>query len=336
MRADPNGQGTVQSDSGQNVDKEHEIPSKNVDNSIKSDVPSLVDIKTVDTENCNDADGVTGSAIGGVSDANVDDCTEFVSAESDLELSDIEAEIVRRDVPKYDGVYIFGSLCNTEVTFTVDTGASSSVVSRRAYEQIPEDKRPRLWRKGKTSLSNAEGGTMKYLGCASFDVSMGPLRLRKLLIVGECQDEVLLGADILQRDPSGPADIMLSENRMILRGEIIPLEQIGVPRVMRKVRAADHFIIQGMSEQVIDVLVDRPENDASSRGIVEASPDFTESHAVVVAPTLVDIADQVTVKVRVMNPFTEDVSIRQDTVIGHFEDVHSEPEVAIKGEEPAF
>jgi hypothetical protein len=177
---------------------------------------------------------------------------------------------------------------------------------------------------------------MKYLGRASFEIVLGPLRLKKLLIVGECQDEILLGTDILQRDESGPADILMSENRMVLRGESIPLEQIGVPRPLRKIWAADHFIVKGMSEQLIDVLVDRYENDASSRGILEVSPTFAESHPVVVAPTLVDIADQVTVKVRVMNPFTEDVSIKQDTVIGHFEDIHSEPEIAIKEEDPAL
>ena len=54
-------------------------------------------------------------------------------------------------------------------------------------------------------------------------------------------DGVLLGMDILQRD-EGPADLVLSENKMMLRGQAFPLYEVATSRRchVRKVRASDH------------------------------------------------------------------------------------------------
>ena len=37
-------------------------------------------------------------------------------------------------------------------------------------------------------------------------------------------DDVLFGDDLLLDDPSGPADILNTEERMVFRGVLIPLE----------------------------------------------------------------------------------------------------------------
>ena len=63
--------------------------------------------------------------------------------------------------------------------------------------------------------------------------------LDKTIAVAELADEVLLGADVLQFDPGGPAD--LSQGVMVLRGKSIPVLQIGSRTMVRKVRSADHY-----------------------------------------------------------------------------------------------
>ena len=240
---------------------------------------------------------------------------------------EVDPGTARRNMPTFDGVYIDGEIQGIEVTFTVDTGATTTIVSPRVYDKIPVDRRPSLSQgSNKRSLSNAEGKPMDCRGKATFQIQLGSLRLEKQLIVADITDEVLLGSDILQKDPSGPADILLSENRMILKDTSITLHQVGLPTPIRRVTAADHYIIPGMSEVVIDVFVERShvknhDESEDTHLLIEPTTEFTEKYSLAVAPTLVDATSSTTVKTRVMNPFCEPVSIKQDTVIGHASEV---------------
>ena len=225
---------------------------------------------------------------------------------------------MRREVPRYEGVYIRGSLQDEDVIFTVDTGATTTIVSSKVYGQIPEDRRPRL-HSGTALLACADGRSIKYLGKALFDVKLGSLSFRKMLSVAAISDDVLLGADFLQKDSDGPADLLLSEGRMKLRGVSIPLEMVGVANRARRVTLADHYVIPPMTEAVVDVFIDRSEYDEDHhirQMVIEPISNFSKDYSLIMAPTLVDLADNVTVKARLLNPFSESVSINQDAVIG--------------------
>ena len=50
-----------------------------------------------------------------------------------IEVVDDNENTVRREIPKFDGVYIEGALQGVEVSITLDTGATSSLVSRRIF-----------------------------------------------------------------------------------------------------------------------------------------------------------------------------------------------------------
>ncbi|CAC5421922.1 unnamed protein product [Mytilus coruscus] len=126
----------------------------------------------------------------------------------------------------------------------------------------------------------------------------------------------------------GPADIKLTEGVILLNGVTIPCIQIGQPEPVRKVRAADNFIIPPQSEILIDVFVDKTENDPISPPqdyLIEPSSHFIENHPVMMASSLVDICHDVTNKVRLINPFDQEVQINQDTVVGLAEKVEEQP-----------
>ncbi|VDI10491.1 Hypothetical predicted protein [Mytilus galloprovincialis] len=117
----------------------------------------------------------------------------------------------------------------------------------------------------------------------------------------------------------GPADIKLTGGVILLNGVTIPCIQIGQPEPVRKVRAADNFIIHPQSEIRIDVFVDKTENDPifpPQDYLIEPSPKFIENHPVMMASSLVDICHDVTNKVILINPFDPEVQINQDTVVG--------------------
>jgi hypothetical protein len=120
----------------------------------------------------------------------------------------------------------------------------------------------------------------------------------------------------------GPADIKLTEGLILLDGIAIPCTQIGQPEPVRKITAADDFIIPPRSEVIIDVFVDKFHSDNLSgpqNYLLEPNNFFVEKYPVAMASCLVDITHEVTNKVRLMNPFDHEVEIRQDTVLGEAE-----------------
>ncbi|KAL3858790.1 hypothetical protein ACJMK2_009043 [Sinanodonta woodiana] len=187
--------------------------------------------------------------------------------------------------------------------FTADTGATKTIIADRVYNQIPEEKHTLL--KKSVTLAGAGGTLLKELG---------------KVIVAKIEDEGLLGIDILQNENDGPADILLSKGVIKLHGVSIPCIQIGLnDDTVSNVKAADDFIIPENSEAIIDVFVDKREEDGIAMQhefLIEPSENFTDKYSLIVAPAIVDTKDKVTQKLRVLNPYPSSVSIKQDTCIG--------------------
>ena len=162
-----------------------------------------------------------------------------------------------------NGVYIQGSIEGIPLIFTTDTGATKTIISEQTYNKIPAGKRPKL--SASPTLSGAGGARLKELGKGSFSIELGSLKLQREIIVAKIEDDALLGIDILQNESDGPADIMLSQGIIKLKGHEIPCIQEGVQVQTRKVSCADHYEILGYCEAVIDVYVERCAEDNDSQ-----------------------------------------------------------------------
>lgn len=150
---------------------------------------------------------------------------------------------------------------------------------------------------------------------ATFTLNLGSLCLERPLIVADITDDVLLGADIMMEDEK--ADILLSRGIMLMKGIEIPLKQKVVTGIVRKVHLADNYTIPAMSEMIADVFVDRQDNEnLQTSWLIEPSPLLAEKYAVAMASSLVNPVENVTVKIRLMNPFSTDIVLPQDTTVG--------------------
>ena len=204
------------------------------------------------------------------------------------------------------------------IYLTVDTGASTTLVSTALYHRIPEKERPEIG--PAHNMTAADGSPLEVLGRAKFDLELGTLQLRREFTIAGITDDILLGADVLQNHPDGPAHLLLSEQRMVLHGESISLLMIGAPHRVRKARACDCFVIPPLSEMIVDVYVDRGSDDTEDTTvIIEPNPDVQERMGLGIARCLVNVADNTTVGIRVMNPCLATKTIRQDTVLGYAE-----------------
>ena len=237
-----------------------------------------------------------------------------------------QVDIIGRQLRRSDGVYIEGAIQGTNVCFTTDTGVARTVISAKLYRRIPEARRPDL--KESRSLAGADGQPLVELGKAVFTISLGQLTLERELVVAETEDEALLGLDILMKGKDGPADIKLTEGVINLNGIEIPCTEIG-RSVVRKIRCVDHFKIPPQSEILVEVFVDKFDDD-----------DTTKPQIFLLEPTehfcltcLVEIGQNTTSKVRLINPFDFEAELKQDTVIGTAEEVVKEPMMLFHSED---
>lgn len=255
-------------------------------------------------------------------DMEVDDLSKIGDNSPPLKILDV----VGRQVMRSDGVYVDGSIQGIKVIFTADTGAARTVISSKLFRKIPNSKKPRLEKS--SALASVNGQPLTEMGKAVFNITLGNLTLDSELIVAEIEDEALLGLDILMKGKGGPTGIKLTEGLILLDGIAIPCTQIGQPEPVRKITAADDFIIPPRSEVIIDVFVDKFHSDNLSgpqNYLLEPNTFFVEKYPVAMASCLVDISHEVTNKVRLMNPFDHEVEIRQDTVLGEAEKVECPP-----------
>ena len=242
-------------------------------------------------------------------------------------------DVVGRQVVRSDGVYIEGTIQGMKVTFTADTGAARTVISSRVFRRIPANRKPRLEKS--STLASANGQPLTEMGKAVFTIELGTLTLESELIVADIEDDALLGLDILMKGKGGPADIKMTEGVILLNGVTIPCTQVGQPEPVRKIRAAEDFLIPSRSETIVDVYVDKFDNDdfrSPQNYLLEPTDLFLEKYPVVMASCLVDISQDCTNKVRLMNPFDHEVEIHQNTVTGEAEKITSPPTILLTKE----
>lgn len=75
-----------------------------------------------------------------------------------------------------DGVYIEGVVQGRRIMFTADTGVARTVISTKAFKQIPRDKQL----KKSSTLAGADGQPLVGLGKAMFSINLGQLTMERV------------------------------------------------------------------------------------------------------------------------------------------------------------
>lgn len=219
------------------------------------------------------------------------------------------------------------------ILFTADTGASKTIISKRIFDEIEPAERPVLSKSSR--LVGPSGAIINEIGKAVFILKMGKVSVEVEAVVAEIDDEGLLGIDVLQNSDGGPADLLLSKGVFVVQGQDVPIIQVGLRNRLRRVIAADHSVIPAQTESVIDVYVERYEQDdfvSENKCLIEPTEHFKETYPLQMAATLVDINNGCTCKIRLLNPFPTAISIKQDAVIGNAEAIIGSPTILFEQE----
>ena len=167
------------------------------------------------------------------------------------------------------------------------------------------------------------GAPIRGTGKAEFEMTLGSLQLHKEVYVADIEDDALLGYDILMGSDGAPADISLSQDKIVLDGVEVLIFQVRSRGQTRRVVVADDVLLPGQSEVVVDVFVERLEEDDSFQRdlILEPTENFRETYPLQMVSTLVSSNKSPTCKVRLLNPFPNEFILRQDAHFGSAETI---------------
>ncbi|KAH3838463.1 hypothetical protein DPMN_111872 [Dreissena polymorpha] len=157
-------------------------------------------------------------------------------------------------------------------------------------------------------------------------------------MVADIEDDALLGYDILKGQNGRPADILLSQNIILLDGMEIPIFQVRKIGKARRVVVAENMTVPGHAEAVVSVYIERFEaddDDTEADYVVEPNQLFKERYPLQMATTLVNLNEAPTCKVRVLSSYPTEVNLRQDAEIGIAERMEKIVSVLTKAEHQA-
>jgi hypothetical protein len=238
--------------------------------------------------------------------------------------------VVRRGAPRCPGVYVEGTIQDIDVWYTVDTGASRTIVSERVFKKISKGKSMNLSKEKEVPLEQADGNPLEDFGSTAMELHIGPLRIKKEVIVANIKDDVLLGMDIGES-----LDVITSSNKIVINGQEVPCVHVKSCGV-RRVYTTEMVIVPGFSEIILDAVVEKEKfnnHQQQEDVVIEPALGFTKRHNLLMASSLVTIGEGNTGKVRVMNPENKSVKIQKNTVIGQAEPYYSHGELLLVEDE---
>ena len=94
-----------------------------------------------------------------------------------------------------------------------------TVISTRIFNQISQSNRPVVIKKG--SLIHAGGEALASPGGCSISITLDKIKIKADVVIADIKDDALIGMDILNGVQGKPADIILSQNKILLDGNEI-------------------------------------------------------------------------------------------------------------------
>ena len=192
--------------------------------------------------------------------------------------------MLRRSIPRVCGLYAKGFIDNVETVFTIDSGASATLVSSRIFHKLRKNMFTLTANNSSRFEGPAEGQEITVQGRVKLPIKLGTLHLEVDVVVADIRDDVLLGADVILGLPEGPFNFILTENKLEWNGHSVEVVQVTKAK-QGKVLCSKDVTLKGHSEEIIDV-------EISSIGsvvgeiMIEPSENLQRNHKLALACSL--------------------------------------------------
>ena len=229
-----------------------------------------------------------------------------------------------------NNISVNGTVCDTELTFLVDTGANVTAIKADVWRQIPPSTKHPPSPTTISYMKSVSGESIPVLGQAEvpFYINSRSYPFKALLIEAMAYDAIL-GRDFLE---FYKAKIDLERHTLTLEGDSSPLVEFDLdtntdhsePRVFA-VHAQSSFIIPPSSEIIVPGGLDFS-CAAASTAFLQPRPELPERYQIIGAAQLVKVSNNNSIPVRLLNPTSQPVHIYRRTKLAEISIVN--PEIA--------
>ena len=207
------------------------------------------------------------------------------------------------------GPTLTGSVEHVKVEFLVDTGAESTVLSKRCFETLLRNVRSKF-QDSTSSVYVADGTRVWSKGPVLCNIVVGDCNIYDIVFVAEIEDYALLGWDAQQAlgVEFKVAGINLAEQPSIRR--------VTQP-VIRRVKVTEDYVLPAHSEVLVPGTIEG--SPLKGTTLVSSAEDIQRT-GLVVARTVTK-GDEPQCQIRVLNPSEEPLRLQAGTVIAEAEAV---------------
>ena len=220
------------------------------------------------------------------------------------------------------GVYTLRQIHGVPTKFLVDTGAAVSILSRKTYLKIPQNKRPTC-QETDIVVRGVSGNPLALTGVAKIPVVFQSELFVHDFLIAEIPLDAILGQDMLMKN-QGRLDL----GRMILRmkGTDLSCWTQGEEHISCRVIVQEKTKIPYGAEKIVPISISNA-GALTEVGFVQPSPEVIESKQVMmvrgIVPTQMDVA-----YVRVLNLGDDDLELHPNQCLGICEPYVDEPTVS--------
>ncbi len=217
----------------------------------------------------------------------------------------------------HNGPTLCGTVEGVAIQFLADTGAESTILSRRSFESLPRAVRMKF-QDNTGSVYSADGRRVPSKGPVVCELEIAGHRILDTIFVADIEDSALLGweAQLALGVEYRVAGVDLASQRHTTR--------VCTPPV-RRIRATEDFIVPGRSEVIVRGQI---EGRTAGEAVLVSPVDDCPEYKVAVAHIVVDGATTAC-PVRLLNPTEDPQHFRRGEVIAKAEEVNE-----LRAEEP--
>jgi len=216
--------------------------------------------------------------------------------------------------PHGESYFLPGKVAGKAVTFLLDLGCSTNILSKRVFDTLPPKERRELTPHTGEPGTLADGSRLPFYGVVELTGRVRGQAIRETFVLSKLTEDAILGMPFLKRH-----GCHIDFNRSIVLAdgnELACVDKFGRP-LIGGVQAVRNCTVPGRSRATIHCRVNN--RQLSGLGFVEGT------HAKIrLASSLNQLTERGEILVQCVNPFTESVDIPSGSLLGRFHTVQEE------------
>jgi len=210
--------------------------------------------------------------------------------------------------PHGDSYFLPGKITGRDVTFLLESGCTTNLLSRRVFNTLPLKERRELAPYTGEPGTLADGSSIPFDGVIELTGRVRDQTVQEIFVISPLEEDAILGMPFLKRHG---CRIDFSRSALLMAGRELTCVDKSVCPLAGSVQAVHKCTIPGCSRATVHCRVN--DSRISGIGVVEGA-----HTSIQLASSLNQLTDRGEILVQCVNPFSEAVTIPSGSTLGRF------------------